>query len=58
MKFNVIIQPTCHDFNLAFVQFHVTMVRFGWWEDPMNMRDVLRFASMASGGQCVMMIGE
>ena len=39
------------------MQLDVCMVRFALWEDPMNMRDVLRFALTTSGGQCVMTFG-
>ena len=33
------------------------METFAWWEAPISMRVELRYASMTSGGQCVMMAG-
>ena len=39
------------------MQSHVSMVRFGLWEESVSMRDVLRFALITSGGQCVMTTG-
>ena len=34
-----------------------TYVMFVWWEAPINMRAEWKYASMTSGGQCVMMAG-
>ena len=35
----------------------VLMVMFVWWEAPISMKVEWRYASMTSGGQCVMMAG-
>ena len=44
-------------FQSCFIKVDVCMVRFALWEDPLNMRDVLRFALTTSGGLCVMTVG-
>ena len=34
------------------------METLGWWEEPISMKDVWRFAGMKSGAQCVMITGQ
>ena len=40
------------------VQASVRMETLGWWEEPISMKDVWKFAGMRSGALCVMITGQ
>ena len=45
-------------FTIAYFQACVMMETLGWWEEPISMKDVWRFAGMRSGALCVMITGQ